>query len=315
MSQLGYTVTRLLQIIPTFLIVMAVVFFLIRLLPGDPASAMLGDRGSDAAVAKLYEEMGLGEPLIVQFGLFVRRAFAGELGESIILHLPVYDVIIERIQVTVYLAIYSAILSILIAVPLAVIAAYNRDSLVDHAIRIVAQIGLSSPVFFVGLVILTFFAAKLRWFPVGGYADNFVENLTYLFLPALSLALYQATILVRSLRSSVIDILKADFVEFAEAKGLGRTTIILRYVLRNAMIPTITLIGINIGYLVGGAVITETVFGIPGAGRLMVDSIFGRDYPVIQGLALAFALLVSLVFLLTDLIVAWLDPRVRDYRS
>lgn len=314
MGQLGYIATRLLQVVPTFLVVMLVVFFLIRALPGDPASAMLGDRATDAAVARLYEELGLGEPLLVQFVIFVKRFFTGNIGESIVLHMPVFDLIVERMQVTIFLTLYSAILSVLIAFPLAVAAALNRDRLIDHAIRIVAQIGLSSPIFFVGLVILTFLAAKLRLFPVGGYGEGFVENLYFLFLPALSLALYQAAVLVRNLRNSIIDILKADFIEFAAARGLGRGTILFRYVLRNALIPAVTLIGINIGYLIGGAVITETVFGIPGAGRLMVDSIFGRDYPVIQGLTLGLALLVSAVFLLTDLAIAWLDPQVRDRR-
>lgn len=315
MGQFKYITMRLLQFVPTFLVVMAVVFVLIRALPGDPASAMLGDRASDQSVARLYQEMGLGEPIVVQFGIFVQRFFSGDIGESIVLRQPVFDLIVERMRVTIFLTAYSALLSVLIAFPAAVIAALNRDRAADHVIRIVAQIGLSSPVFFVGLVILTFLAAKLRLFPVGGYGDGFVQNIYYLFLPALSLALYQSAILVRNLRSSVIDILKADFVEFAEANGLSRKVVLLRYVLRNAMIPTITLVGINIGYLIGGAAITETVFGIPGAGRLMIDSIFGRDYPVIQGLTLSFALLVSLVFLLTDLVVAWLDPRAREFRS
>jgi peptide/nickel transport system permease protein len=309
MISFTYVAKRLLQMIPTFLVVMIVIFTLIRLIPGDPASALLGDRASDAAVARKYQQLGLDKPVVVQFKIFVVNLLKGDLGDSIVLKRPVLEIVGERLPVTLFLTAYSAILAALMALPLAILAALNRDRMFDHCVRIVAQIGLSSPVFFVGLILLTFLGAKLRWFPVGGYGDGFVQNLYFLFLPALTLALFQSAILLRNLRSSIIEVLDAGYVDFAKAKGLRRRVLLTRYVLRNALIPTINLFGLSMGFLIGGAVITETVFAIPGAGRLMVESIFGRDYPVVQGLTLFLALLVSVVFLITDLMLAWLDPR------
>lgn len=309
MISLAYVAKRLLQMIPTFLVVMIVIFTLIRLIPGDPASALLGDRASDAAVARKYKKLGLDKPVVVQFKIFVENLLQGDLGDSIVLKRPVLEIVGERLPVTLFLTAYSAILAALMALPLAIVAALNRDRVFDHCVRIVAQLGLSSPVFFVGLILLTFLGAKLRWFPVGGYGDGFVQNLYFLFLPALTLGLFQSAILLRNLRSSMIEVLDAGYVDFAKAKGLRRRVILTRYVLRNALIPTINLFGLSMGFLIGGAVITETVFAIPGAGRLMVESIFGRDYPMVQGLTLFLALLVSVVFLITDLLLAWLDPR------
>jgi len=270
---------------------------------------LLGDRASDADVARKYQQLGLDKPVVVQFKIFVVNLLKGDLGDSIVLKRPVLEIVAERLPVTLFLTAYSAILAALMALPLAIVAALNRDRVFDHCVRILAQIGLSSPVFFVGLILLTFLGAKLRWFPVGGYGDGFVQNLYFLFLPALTLGLFQSAILLRNLRSSIIEVLDAGYVDFAKAKGLRRPVILTRYVLRNALIPTINLFGLSMGFLIGGAVITETVFAIPGAGRLMVESIFGRDYPVVQGLTLFLALLVSVVFLITDLLLAWLDPR------
>jgi peptide/nickel transport system permease protein len=195
-------------------------------------------------------------------------------------------------------------------VPLAFLAALGRGGFADAAIRSVFQVGLSTPVFYVGLILLTVLAAKLRWFPVGGFGEGLVAHLHHLFLPALTLALSLSAVLLRNLRASIIQVLDAEYVDFARAKGLAPRLVMARHVLRNAMISTVTLFGLNIGTLISGAVITETVFAVPGVGRLMVDSIFGRDYPVIQGLTLTLALLVSLVFLATDLIQARLDPRI-----
>ncbi len=309
MISLAYVAKRLLQMIPTFLVVMIVIFTLIRLIPGDPASALLGDRASDAAVARKYQQLGLDKPVVVQFKIFVENLLKGDLGDSIVLKRPVLEIVGERLPVTFFLTAYSAILAALMALPLAILAALNRDRVFDHCVRIVAQLGLSSPVFFVGLILLTILGAKLRWFPVGGYGDGFVQNLYFLFLPALTLALFQSAILLRNLRSSMIEVLDAGYVDFAKAKGLRRPVILTRYVLRNALIPTINLFGLSMGFLIGGSVITETVFAVPGAGRLMVESIFGRDYPMVQGLTLFLSLLVSVVFLITDLTLAWLDPR------
>jgi peptide/nickel transport system permease protein len=305
-----YVLKRLLQIIPTFLAVMLVVFLLVRLLPGDPASAILGDRATAEIVERTNRQLGLDRPLPVQFGIFVSRLLQGDLGDSISLKIPVLRLIGERLPVTLFLTVYAAVLGVLMAVPLAVLAAVKRNTWIDAVIRAVFQVGLSLPVFYVALQLLTLLGARLQWFPIGGYGNTFSEHLYHLFLPALTLGLNLAAVLVRTLRNSVIEVLTAEYVEFARAKGLRSNLILSRHVLRNALIPTVTLLGLNIGALIGGAVITETVFAIPGVGRLMVDAIFGRDYPVIQGLTLTFAVLVSVVFLITDLIHARLDPRM-----
>lgn len=309
MNRWQYALTRLLQIIPTFFVVMLLVFVMVRLLPGDPASAILGDRVTDEAIAQVNRRLGLDQPLPVQFGIFVRNFFQGDLGSSVSLRVPVLELIKQRMPVTLYLTVYAGVLAALLAVPLAVLAAFQRDTWVDGLIRGVFQVGLSVPVFYIGLQLLTFFGARLGAFPVGGIGSNFIENLYYLFLPALSLGFYLAAILMRNLRASIIEVFSAEYVEFARSKGLKRRVVVLKHILRNALISTVTLFGLSIGQLIGGAVITETVFAIPGVGRLMVDAIFGRDYAVIQGLTLTFALLVSLVFLLTDLVYAMLDPR------
>jgi peptide/nickel transport system permease protein len=308
-SRWQYALTRLLQIIPTFFVVMLLVFVMVRLLPGDPASAILGDRVTDEAIAQVNRRLGLDQPLPVQFGIFVRNFFRGDLGLSVNLRVPVLELIVQRMPVTLYLTLYAGVLAALMAVPLAILAAFQRNTWVDGLIRGIFQVGLSVPVFYVGLQLLTFFGARLGMFPVGGIGSNFVENLYYLFLPALSLGFYLSAILMRNLRASIIEVFSAEYVEFARSKGLKRRVVVLKHILRNALISTVTLFGLSIGQLIGGAVITETVFAIPGVGRLMVDAIFGRDYAVIQGLTLTFALLVSLVFLMTDLVYAMLDPR------
>ena len=301
---------RLLQLIPTLIFILVVVFVLVRLLPGDPASAILGDRALDADVDRINRELGLDQSLPVQFWFFVKSVFTGHLGNSITLKVPVTQLIAERLPVTMLLTAMAALIAVALAVPLAFVAALRRDRLADNAIRGAFQVGLSMPVFYMGLVLLTVFGARLRWFPVGGYGDGFLDHLYHLILPAMTLALSLSAVLMRNLRSAIIGVVDAEYVTFARGKGLRSGLILFRHILRNALISTLALFGLSIGTLLGGAVITETVFAIPGAGRLMVDSIYGRDYPVVQGLTIALAVLVSLTFLLTDVVQAMLDPRV-----
>ena len=310
MTRGNYVLMRLVQIVPTFFIIMFLVFMMVRLLPGDPASAILGDRATDEAVARINARLGLDKPLFTQFGLFVRNFFQGDLGDSINLKIPVFDLIRQRVPVTIFLTLYGTIISLVLAVPLALLAALRRNTAVDTSIRLLFQIGLSLPTFYISLQLLTYMGAKWGWFPIGGYGEGFVAHLYHLFLPALTLGFNMAAILVRSLRISIIEVLSAEYIRYARAKGLGAQLILTRHVLRNALISTVTLVGLNIGALFGGAVITESVFAIPGVGRLMIDAIFGRDYQVIQGLTLTFAILVSVVFVLTDLAYVQLDPRV-----
>ncbi len=310
MSMTEFLGRRLLQLIPTLIFILIVVFVLVRLLPGDPASAVLGDRALDADVERINRELGLDRSLPVQFVVFVKMVFTGNLGNSISMKIPVTQLIADRLPITMLLTAMAAVIAVTFAVPLAFVAALRRDRLADNAIRGVFQVGLSMPVFYVGLILLTVFGAKLRWFPVGGYGDGFLDHVYHLILPAVTLALSLSAILMRNLRSAIIGVVDAEYVTFARAKGLRSGLILFRHILRNALISTLALFGLSIGTLLGGAVITETVFAVPGAGRLMVDSIYGRDYPVVQGLTIALAVLVSLTFLLTDILQAWLDPRV-----
>jgi peptide/nickel transport system permease protein len=307
---LGFILRRVLQTIPTIVFILVVTFVLVRLLPGDPASAMLGDRAIDADVVRINAKLGLDKPIPIQFLYFVRTVLTGDLGNSIGLKLPVMTLVAQRLPVTLMLTAMAAIIALLLAVPLAFVAALNRHRAPDAIIRGTFQVGLSMPVFYVGLILLIIFAAKLRWFPVGGYGNGFLDNLYHLFLPAMTLALSLAAVLMRNLRAAIIDVIGADYVDFARAKGLRPRIVMMRHVLRNALVSTVTLLGLSIGTLLGGAVITETVFAIPGAGRLMIESIYGRDYPVIQGLTMVLAVLVSLTFLITDIVHAGLDPRV-----
>jgi peptide/nickel transport system permease protein len=306
----SFILRRLLQIVPTFIFILVVIFVIVRLLPGDPTSAILGDRATDADVERINRSLGLDKPIPVQFLVFVERVLSGDLGSSIHLKVPVMSLVAQRLPVTLLLTAMAALIALALAVPLAFVAALNRHGAADSIIRGAFQVGLSMPVFYIGLVLLTIFAAGLRWFPVGGYGDTFGEHLYHLFLPALTLALSLAAVLMRNLRAAILEVIGSEYVAFARSKGLRPRLILARHVLRNALISTVTLFGLSIGTLLGGAVITETVFGIPGAGRLMIDSIYGRDYPVIQGLTLVLAVLISLIFLVTDIVQAALDPRV-----
>lgn len=309
MGLLGRILLRLLQIIPTVALIAVLMFGLMRLLPGDPVIQLLGDRATDASIARLRHEMGFDRSIAVQFWTYLQNISMLHLGDSITMHIPVTRLILDRLPITLMLTFMAAVLAMLIAVPLAFVAALREGGAVDLAIRMIGQIGLSMPVFYLGLILLITLAAGLGWFPVGGIGASFGENIYYLLLPSLTLALSLAMILMRNLREALIEVLHAEFVQFATAKGLPRRLVLGRHVLRNALVSTVTLMGLQIGSLVGGAVITESVFAIPGVGRLMIDSIFARDYAVVQGLTIVLAVLVSLVFLLVDTVQGLLDPR------
>ncbi|SDR34593.1 peptide/nickel transport system permease protein [Rhizobiales bacterium GAS113] len=309
MLSASYVGRRLAQIVPTLILAVVLVFLLAHLLPGDPAIALLGERATSEAVERTRQAMGVDRPLLEQFGLYVQNLLIGDLGRSMILRVPVAELISQRLPVTVMLTIMSALLAACIAVPFALLAALHRGSALDTLIRGAFQLGVSMPVFYIGLVLLIVLAAGLGWFPVGGFGDTIPDHVYHLALPALTLAMSLSAILMRNLRASLVEVLDAEYVTFATAKGLTRKLVVMRHVLRNAAISTVTLFGLHIGTLIGGAVITETVFAIPGLGRLMVDSIFSRDYQVVQGLTLVIAVLVSLVFLMVDIVLAMLDPR------
>ncbi len=311
MYLLNYAVRRIGQTLPVALLVTVLIFLLIKLLPGDPASAVLGDRASDEAIRALHQQWGLDRPLWQQYVLYMRNLATGNLGQSFRYRSPVIEMLPRRMAVTISLVVYSMLLSVLIAVPLAIVAARNRDRWPDQIVRGLITLPLASPAFWVGILLLIVFALKLGWFPAAGYGEGFAGHLKHLFLPALTLSAAFTAVLTRNLRSSLIDVQATTYVYFARAKGLTRRVVLFRHIFRAALLPIVTLIGVRLSYAIGGAVVTETVFSLPGLGSWMVDSISARDYMVVQTLTLAFALGTMLINLATDLVYPLLDPRVR----
>jgi peptide/nickel transport system permease protein len=301
---------RLLQMIPTFVLIGVVVFVLIRLLPGDPAAALLGVHATPEALARINAQLGFNRTIWVQFVLFVGRLLHGDLGISISERIPVTEVIAQRLPVTLCLVVFAAVIALVLALPLAFVAALRQNRAADISLRGIFQVGLSTPVFYIGLLMLGFFGARLHLFPIGGIGNGIWSGLYHLLLPALTLGVGLAAILMRSLRSTVIGVLQAEYVEFARAKGIAPWRVLTGHVLRNSLITTLALFGLNIGTLLGNTVIVEKVFAVPGIGGLLVDAIFSRDYPVVQGVTLVLAVMVSIVFLLTDIAESWLDPRL-----
>ena len=298
--------------IPIAFGVTLLVFFLIHLVPGDPARTMLGTRATPERIALLHAEWGLDQPLPVQYWRFLERLVQGDLGSSLFYSVPAGRLVLERLPVTLWLIGLGTILSVAIAVPLATIAAARRDRATDHVVRAVPLVGLGFPQFWIGIMLLLAFGLNSgRHFPVGGYGEGFVGHLHSMFLPALTVALAISPILIRSLRASLLEVLESDYIATARSKGLPERRVLIRHALRNAAISMVSVLGVNIGFLVGGTLVVEQVFALPGLGQLMINSIFQRDFPVVQAVTLAFAVMVVLVYLTTDIIHALLDPRVR----
>ena len=310
MRLFGFFLRRLLEMIPVLLGITILSFLFIQLLPGDPIVIMLGGRASPEAIAAAHEKFGLDEPLPVQYLIFIKNTLRGDLGTSIIQRTPVTKLISERIGPTVFLLTYSSIIAIALTLPLAILSAMRADQFVDHAIRTGGMITFAMPSFWLGLLLILLFGLRLDWFPISGYGEGFLGHLISLFLPSLAIGLYLAPILIQSLRSSLLEIMQAEYIEAARAKGLSSVRVMLKHVLRNALIPTVTILAVNIGWLIGGSVVIETVFSIRGIGLLLVRSVLYRDYTTIQGLTLVFGVLVMVVNLIADLSYAAIDPRV-----
>ena len=312
MSLTGYVVRRLIQLVPIVLGVTILVFFLIHLVPGDPARTMLGNHATPQKVALLRHEWGLDKPLAVQYWRFLGRMVHGDLGSSLFYSVPAGRLVVQRLPPTLWLIGLGTVLAVLIAVPLAALAATKRDHLPDHVVRAVPLAGLGFPQFWLGIMLLLAFALNLgRGFPVGGYGNGPLGHLHSMFLPALTVGLAIAPILVRSLRASLLEVFESDYVTTARSKGLPERRVLVHHALRNAVISTVSVLGVNIGFLVGGTLVIEQVFALPGIGQLMINSIFQRDFPVVQAVTLVFAIMVVFVYLLTDVVHALLDPRVR----
>jgi len=306
-----FVIRRLLLLIPTAVGVTIIAFFLIHLIPGDPARTILGIHATPKAIAILHREFGLNRPLVSQYWLFMDRLVHGNLGQSLYYGVPVAGLITSHLPTTIWLIVYAGVIAVLISVPLAMIAASRKDAVRDHIVRVVPLLGLGMPAFWLALILQSELAVKLQLFPVTGYGQGLVGHLHSMFLPALTVAVALCPVVIRSLRASMLNVLGADYITTARAKGVPGHRLFVRHVLRNAVIPAVTVLGINIGFLVGGTVIVEQVFALPGIGNLMLNSIFQRDFPVVQGVALVFGIMVVLVNLLTDVAYASLDPRVR----
>lgn len=306
-----YIARRLIQLVPVVFGITLVLFVLLRLIPGDPASAMLGDRGTDEAVARINRQYGLDKPIYIQYLYYLRNLATLDLGTSIKYQVPVENLLFPRLRVSLSVVAVTLVLTSLISLPFGILAALKKDSLFDNVVRSAFMVMMLMPSFWVGILLIIFFSVKLGLFPVSGFGTGFADNIWHLFLPALTISLAISPVLVRALRTSILEVLDADYVKTARAKGLQERAVLWGHVLRNALIPAITLLGLSIGGLMGGTVILEKVFALPGAGALLIDSIGVRDYPVIQAATLIFAALVILVNLATDLIYSLLDPRVR----
>ena len=286
-------------------------FVIIHLVPGEPAKILLGARATPSAVATLNKQLGLDRPLPLQYLNFVTGALTLNFRESITQKTGVGGLLAERIPVTVFLLLYSVVISILVAVPLAVASALRRNRATDHAIRLFSMVTFAMPSFLLGLLLILAFSLNLHLLPTSGYGEGFVGHVRGLTLPAVTVGLYLAPILLRTLRVGIIETLGTEFVEAARARGLSATRIVLKHVLRNSLVSTLTVLGLNIGFLLSGLVIIENVFALPGLGSELVSSIVTRDYPTIQALTLVFGVSVVAINLLTDLLYAVLDPRVR----
>jgi len=310
MHRFRFVLYRPLQLVPVLFGISVITFVLIHAIPGDPARLLLGARATAEAIAAIRKQFGLDQPVILQYAYFVQNLMHGELGRSIIYKTPVLAVVADRIAPTLFLLIYAVLLAVLLWLVLGSIAAMQRGRVADQVIRLFSTVGLGIPAFWLGIVLIMLFSIRLGWFPVSGYGDTFLQHLHHLFLPALTVALAMAPVLTRNLRASLIAESTADYVTAAKAKGLPGHVIFLHHILRNSLLPTVNLLGVNIGWLIGGTVVVETVFSVPGLGGLMVASIFARDYLVVQAVALILALGVVVTNFIVDVVTVALDPRI-----
>lgn len=311
MSVIRYILRRFAQSIPVLIAITLVAFSIIHLIPGDPVRVMLGSRASDEAVTALRRQLGLDKPLPVQYVEFVINAVQLKFGDSLFLRTAIGPVIAERSLNSLSLLLYSVLISLIIAVPLGILAAVRRNRPADHLVRLFTTVAFAMPAFWTALLLVLVFSLRLKLFPTSGLGEGLAAFIVSLTLPAVSIGLYLAPVLLRSLRASLIETLSAEFIEAARARGLSEARVLFKHVLRNSLIAMITVLGVNVGFLISGAVVIENVFSIPGLGSLMVTSIISRDYPVIIALTLVFGVAVVFTNLLVDLSYAILNPRIR----
>ena len=312
---LGYIFKRIFMTIPVMVVVALFVFLLLRLSPGDPAAVIAGDYATAEDVQKIREKLGLSEPIVVQFVTWLGSLIQGDLGTSIFSNKPVTELIAQRLEPTLMLALTTIIFSILVAVPLVTIAAFRAGSWIDRLVMLFSVGGFSIPVFVLGYILIYYFSITWRILPVQGYRSPFEDGMLpfiqHIILPTLTLSVIYIALLARMTRASVMEVLEEDYIRTARAKGLSEVKILMRHALGNAAVPIVTVIGIGIALLIGGVVVTESVYNIPGLGRLVLDAVLARDYPIIQGLILFFSLIYVLLNLIIDLTYTLFDPRIK----
>jgi peptide/nickel transport system permease protein len=310
MHRFRFVLYRPFQLLPVLFGISIVSFVLVHAIPGDPVRAIIGPKATPEVIERVRAQYGLDQPVIVQYLRFLENVAHGEMGRSVVYKTGVVGLVTERFEATIFLLGYAVVLALCLAVPLAVTATLWRGRSPDHLIRMLSTAGLGFPAFWLGIMLMIVFSVRLGLFPVSGYGEGFLGHLHHLFLPALAIALALSAILTRNLRASLHAELDADHIAAARAKGLPARWIFVHHVFRNALIPTINLLGVNLGWLIGGTVVVESVFSVPGLGSLMVSSIFARDYMVVQAITLAFACATVLVNFVVDVVTVALDPRI-----
>lgn len=311
---LGYLLRRVAATLPAVAVVAVLVFLLLRITPGDPAAILAGDAASPEQIARIRENLGLNEPLLVQFFIWLKQIASGDLGESFYFKIRVVDLIAQRLEPTLSLALLTIVVAVLVSVPLGTFAAWRFGGWLDRSLMGFSVMGFSVPVFVLAYILIWLLSVKLGWFPVQGFkrlSDGFGPFLYHLILPAVTLSVIYIALIARVTRASVLEALGEDYIRTARAKGLRESQVLVRHALANAAIPIVTVVGIGVALLIGGVVVTESVYAIPGLGRLTVDAVLARDFPTIQGLILFFSLLYVLVNLLVDLSYVVFDPRIR----
>ncbi|WP_429809632.1 ABC transporter permease [Ensifer sp. B1-9] len=311
---LRYILQRLMGMIVVMALVVTIVFVIVRVTPGDPAAVMLGPEATQEDIAALRTRLGLDQSLGLQYVYYIGQLLKGDLGQSIFLNQPVTSALAERAEPTFFLTLFSIVIACAIALPIGIYAAYKRGSLVDQAATTLAMLAASIPSFWLGLILIQVLAVRFGWFPVSGYGgpgSSFTERMYHLTLPAIALGVVSSALILRFTRASMLDVLGDDFIRTARAKGLGERKVVMKHALKNALIPILTIIGLTAAVLISGAVVTETVFGLPGVGNLVVSAVLRRDYPVIQGALLVIAALYVLINFAIDMLYLLVDPRVR----
>ena len=310
----GYIIRRVLATIPVLVVVALVVFALIRFAPGDPAAIIAGQESTQEEVEGIRRQLGLDRPLPVQLGIWFRDILRGDLGQSILSKHEVSELIVQRVVPTLSLAVLTEIFALVVAIPIGVLAAWKANSWIDRVVMVFATLGFSIPVFWLGFILIFFFAVKIPLFPAAGYiapSEDFFSYLHRLALPALATGVIIMALIARMTRATVLETLREDYVRTARSKGLSENIVLIRHALRNAALPIITVIGLGVAALLSGLVVTESVFGIPGLGRLLLNAIVSRDYPIIQGTILIISVVYVIINLLVDISYAFFDPRVR----